>query len=721
MNPIALTEVFYTVAALSWRASWLIALLLVLRVAVRGRLPAQVWFAGWILVALRLLLPFSVPTGWSPFNFLTPQPPVVATTDLPRPPAVAVTARELSPAEAISSAVVVVVDPTVNKPARSLVEVMGSVWIGGVILFGLVRLAGWWNVRRQLRGARPVADERVRELVKQEALQMGGSASVAMVETEVVDAPALCGFVRPQLLLPPGLAERLSDDELRHVVRHELGHWRRRDLVAQALMQAAVVLHWFNPLVWLAARVARADCELACDEFVLRREPADGTTAYGATLLKVLGATRGRRRPFAVVGMLEGKEQLTHRIRMIAGYRRSRIGGVIAGVGLVAILATVSLTRESRGEDNTGIEEKRLVAVPPMVEVQGAKNNGVTKGGGSTGSRGTVMGNGTVTITAGALKISGGAASTPTTMNGQTIGVEMSRSGTGTLLLSSQSRGNTSAIGGLKESAGEAVTLANGAGPMETMVFPVRRASARVVLRSIASLLEQTQGRAAVDDRTNSLVVTGRPATMAGIRQVVDQLDEAAGEVDREFSVSVVGAVNKQTAAEFSGKAKPIVLDAIARAGGFAPNADRSAVQLIRMNPDGKRTTQVMTKEMLMTGAGPDDLVRLRRGDIVVVPEMPEPGFFVVMGAVGAPGSYPLVGANGNQKVTLIEGIAKAGGFSRIASKNRVTLRRVDPQTQATKVIVIDVSKILQGTADSADANVTLQPGDVISVSEVFM
>src|SRR5207248_1350345 len=102
-------------------------------------------------------------------------------------------------------------------------------------------------------------------------------------------------------LLPPGLAAQLTADELRHVVRHELGHWRRRDLLAQALLQTAVAVHWFNPLAWVAARLARADCELACDEFVLRRESPTGASAYGATLLKVLGVVRGRRRPVAVV------------------------------------------------------------------------------------------------------------------------------------------------------------------------------------------------------------------------------------------------------------------------------------------------------------------------------------------------------------------------------------------------------------------------------------
>jgi len=60
----------------------------------------------------------------------------------------------------------------------------------------------------------------------------GVRARVSWWETEAVDAPALCGWFRPRLLLPVGFAAKLTDRELRFVVRHELAHWVRRDLPA---------------------------------------------------------------------------------------------------------------------------------------------------------------------------------------------------------------------------------------------------------------------------------------------------------------------------------------------------------------------------------------------------------------------------------------------------------------------------------------------------------
>src|SRR5690606_35874124 len=109
---------------------------------------------------------------------------------------------------------------------------------------------------------------------------------IEIVITRAAGAPAIMGLLRPRLLIPDGYAEQLSDNELRLVIRHELGHWRRRDLVAQALLHAAAIVHWFNPLVWIAIRAASRDCELACDEFVLRRARPEESRAYGATLLK---------------------------------------------------------------------------------------------------------------------------------------------------------------------------------------------------------------------------------------------------------------------------------------------------------------------------------------------------------------------------------------------------------------------------------------------------
>jgi bla regulator protein BlaR1 len=77
------------------------------------------------------------------------------------------------------------------------------------------------------------------------------------------------GFIRPRLVFPEGLLDTLSTSQLRHILLHELSHLKRLDIVIGWAMAAVEVLHWFNPLVWVAARQMHRDRELACDADVL--------------------------------------------------------------------------------------------------------------------------------------------------------------------------------------------------------------------------------------------------------------------------------------------------------------------------------------------------------------------------------------------------------------------------------------------------------------------
>lgn len=176
-------------------------------------------------------------------------------------------------------------------------------------------------------------------------------SEVPLVVSSGVSAPAVAGTWAPRILIPAGFAGAVSDEELHWVLRHELGHWKRRDAWALGLLEWARIVHWFNPLVWLGARAARLDCEHACDEFVMRRAPSAEACAYGAALLKVLGVVGGQGGSPAAVGIFENKQQLKRRIQMIAKYRTSTSWSVVAGSGLLAIVAVLALTRPARAAD----------------------------------------------------------------------------------------------------------------------------------------------------------------------------------------------------------------------------------------------------------------------------------------------------------------------------------------------------------------------------------
>lgn len=151
--------------------------------------------------------------------------------------------------------------------------------------------------------------------------------------------PAVTGVLRPRIVLPNDFESRYSDDEQRLVLQHEHIHLRRGDLQANAVFALLRCLHWFNPLVHVAAERFRRDQELACDESVIRRHP-HSRRPYGDAMLKTQLA--GSALPFGC--HWHGQHPLKERIAMLkrpVPTRRRRLVGILicATLGIATAFA----------------------------------------------------------------------------------------------------------------------------------------------------------------------------------------------------------------------------------------------------------------------------------------------------------------------------------------------------------------------------------------------
>ena len=315
-----MTSVFKVVVDGSWRASCLIVVFLTLRWLLRGHVSARILFWVWIVVALRLLIPFAVQARWSPFNLTRLAYRGAAAPDgvhpesgqsdaAPSRPAQMPAAHTLRPAAT----------PAVRPVVLPSVQWMASAWCVGIAVLLVARFLAHRRFARRLRDCRSVGSEGAKASLAAETAATLGVRGVRVTITDSVGAPALYGIFPPRLLFPPGLLERLSAREVQLIVSHEMGHYTRRDLVAHALIQAAQILHWFNPLVWVAAHAARHDCELACDEHVLSRLGPTEPEAYGATLLKILGMARQTTEAPLGLGIVEQHAAVFLRHRVQSG------------------------------------------------------------------------------------------------------------------------------------------------------------------------------------------------------------------------------------------------------------------------------------------------------------------------------------------------------------------------------------------------------------------
>ena len=165
----------------------------------------------------------------------------------------------------------------------------------GAWALGLVALLAHWAkragaIRDALASAGPCADP------------WAADAGLAVKEADTALEPGIVGIVRPVLLVPRGIAERLTLAQLRAIVAHEQSHWRRRDNLTAALHMVVEAVFWFHPLVWWIGARLIEERERACDEAVIRaghdpRTYADGVLnvceLYVATRLACAAGVSG--------------------------------------------------------------------------------------------------------------------------------------------------------------------------------------------------------------------------------------------------------------------------------------------------------------------------------------------------------------------------------------------------------------------------------------------
>jgi TonB family protein len=153
-------------------------------------------------------------------------------------------------------------------PAPLTLALLGA-WAVGVIAV----LAYWRKralaIRAALAAAEPCAEA------------WAAPAGLAVKEADTVLEPGLVGIVRPVLLVPRGIAARLTLEQLRAVVAHELCHFRRRDNLTAALHMLVEAVFWFHPLVWWIGARLIEERERACDEAVVRAGHDPRTYADG--------------------------------------------------------------------------------------------------------------------------------------------------------------------------------------------------------------------------------------------------------------------------------------------------------------------------------------------------------------------------------------------------------------------------------------------------------
>ena len=291
-----MSDFLITLAEITLTMSVVILLLLLLGPLLSRRYAIRWRYWAWLAVAVRLLIPVNFSLSQAPVQLETPPDRVVYTAPpsvtAPAPagtPSGAVTAPQ-DPAPAGSAVPGTGTDgPGAQPPARALTlsQVLFGVWLAGAAVLLAWHLVGFARFRRYLRRwARPMEQP---AFLPGLARELGLTGPVRLLTCPGVKGPMMTGLLRPTVILPETLPAR---EDLWFILRHELTHFRRRDILYKTVLLCANLIHWFNPLTWVMLRFAEGDLERCCDDDVVKGLSADDRARYGQVILNAVRSGR---------------------------------------------------------------------------------------------------------------------------------------------------------------------------------------------------------------------------------------------------------------------------------------------------------------------------------------------------------------------------------------------------------------------------------------------
>ncbi|MBR2009199.1 MAG: M56 family metallopeptidase, partial [Peptococcaceae bacterium] len=291
-----MTNFIQDVLQISITMAAVIGVLLLLVPVWQKRYSAKWRKAIWLIIAVRLLVPFSIELPTAPVQMnvdmhqaivLSPQPVPTDTTPVPAIPSQIETSDNVTVSTTVNN-----ITPTITTEKAMMLErgtVLFALWLIGILAFTMYHAMQYRRFYGKIMAsAKPLEDSG--ELLDRAGTDMGLTHYPNVLISGGVQSPMLIGFAKPTIVLPYKL---YGENELVMILRHELTHYKHHDLWYKLILLCANALHWFNPLVWLMNRQAGRDVEQVCDDYVVDGMDMEYRKAYSMTILNTMASQKG--------------------------------------------------------------------------------------------------------------------------------------------------------------------------------------------------------------------------------------------------------------------------------------------------------------------------------------------------------------------------------------------------------------------------------------------
>lgn len=319
-----MTEIFTAILNMSITASYVALAVIAIRLLL-NKVPKVFSYALWSAVLIRLLFPFSFNSVFSFFSVInhTTQTNTGAIEYVPRNiglvqnPAVDHFVNSSLPSAT----------PTANTNTIPIMDIAGIIWAAGVAALLIYSIISYIKVISNVKTATLIRDN--------------------IFETDRISTPFVFGFIRPKIYVPAGI----SPNELSYILAHEQTHIKRLDYLIKPFAFLVLIVHWFNPLMWLSFALMSKDMEMSCDESVLKKMGCDVKGSYANSLLSL---SVKRSRLLSGSPLAFGESSIKSRIKNVLHYKKPALW-VVAAACIVTLIVIIGFTANPAEEQELSV------------------------------------------------------------------------------------------------------------------------------------------------------------------------------------------------------------------------------------------------------------------------------------------------------------------------------------------------------------------------------
>ncbi|WP_349672535.1 M56 family metallopeptidase [Lacrimispora sp.] len=209
-----------------------------------------------------------------------------------------------------------------NNFLPAILQIASVIWLTGVVLLSIFLLITNYNFRRKNLGTTNTGDGKTLALIQRWKANLSIKQEIRVVINDRIKSPCITGIIKPTIYIPEYILNISNSNQISHIFIHELVHFKRKDVLYNLLSIIALLIHWYNPLAWIAVKKMRIYRECTCDACVLELLNEDENIEYGMTLLNISKSYFNKNEYTQMPIYFETNNQMKERINMIKKFSK---------------------------------------------------------------------------------------------------------------------------------------------------------------------------------------------------------------------------------------------------------------------------------------------------------------------------------------------------------------------------------------------------------------